>query len=179
MVTRPLPARVVRASGVDCGTPYADSGECIREALRKAGALTSSAGAPPAVVLLGSGRYYVNGSHVGLTIPPNVTLKGEGVDLTAIFFAEDSNWTAPRSGYLHGSGSWGVSDLAVYVTRFHFGVVLAGGDTSWLSLRRVRIYANPFAFSVVGHTAQESHAGALLIWGLDYGKPCRCGNRIL
>lgn len=41
------------------------------------------------------------------------------------------------------------------MTRFHYGVVLAGNDTSWLSLRRTRIIANPFAFSVVGHTLQE------------------------
>jgi hypothetical protein len=41
------------------------------------------------------------------------------------------------------------------VTRFHYGVVLAGSDTSWLSLRRTRIFANPFAFSVVGHTPRE------------------------
>ena len=83
------PTPVFRAQGVDCGTPYADSTDCIRDALRKA-AMTAS-GSVEAVVLLPQGRYYVNASYVGLAIPPNVALKGEGHDLTAIYFVEDSN----------------------------------------------------------------------------------------
>jgi hypothetical protein len=85
-----MPSHVFRVEGRDCGTVYAESGVCIRNALAKAGSYSAKHGVA-SVVLLPRGRYFVNASHTGLAIPPNVTLRGEGHDLTACYFAEDSN----------------------------------------------------------------------------------------
>lgn len=61
-----------------------------------------------------AGVFHVAGP---VKVPPNVTLRGAGSDLTAVYFAFDNISTAPPVllGPTTPSAGWGIHDLALYV----------------------------------------------------------------
>ena len=134
--------------GVDCGVVGTNSSWAILaalEAARRAGNGT---------VLLPRGQWYLNHTAGDLQIPPNVLLRGEATDLTAVYFPEQQKGEAPSPAYLHTGGAtgtaggtfaWAVEDLTIYISHFYEGVIHCGLGVDGFSVRRVRIRANAFA----------------------------------
>lgn len=114
-------------------------------------------------VLFGVGRWYVRGP---LVLPQGVLLKGARMDLTAIYFSQDTCGaidakTGLCSGHAGGGGAnntappsliaaapnatrFGLEDLSVYVLSYYRNVVDIRADTVGVRLRRVRVRANAF-----------------------------------
>lgn len=102
-------------------------------------------------VLFGVGRWYVDGP---LLLPDGVLLRGAGMDLTAIYFAENNKTTAPDS-YIATAvppaatasargPRFGVEDLCIYVLSYYKNVIDVRVDTVGVRVRRVRVRANAF-----------------------------------
>ena len=105
------------------------------------------------------GRFYVDSP---LLLPHGVLLKGAGMDLTALYFSEDtSEWAAQQDDPhaliapaklscaehcvgLPDAPRFGLSDLAIYVLSYYQSVIDIRNDTVGVSIRRVRIHANAF-----------------------------------
>ena len=111
-------------------------------------------------VLFGPGRFYVDSP---LRLPHGVLLKGAAMDLTAIYFSQDTSETEPGNHTapyaliapakppcaehcvgLPDAPRFGLSDLAIYVLSYYRSVIDIRNDTVGVSVRRVRIRANAF-----------------------------------
>eukprot|EP01050_Picozoa_sp_SAG11_P045006 SAG11_NODE_22194_length_410_cov_1.157556_1_plen_102_part_10 len=93
------------------------------------------------------GRWYVSGA---LLLPHNVLLKGTGMGLSAIYFAEDDQSSAPAAYFApadHNSRHtvrYGVEDISIYVLSYYRNLFDIGVDTDGVSVQRVRVRANAF-----------------------------------
>jgi hypothetical protein len=110
--------------GVDCGIVNTNSSAPLMAALRDA-AVASAAGAHT-TIWLPRGQWYLNNTD-GIVLPPNTTLRGEAMDLTAMYMPEQEKSDAPPLAYFHmaenstssaGGSSWGLQDLTVYITHY-------------------------------------------------------------
>ena len=130
--------------GSDCGVVGTNSSWAVLRALEAAGEVGGG------TVQLPRGQWYLNHSAGDLRIPPNVLLRGEATDLTAIYFPEQQKGEAPWPAYLHTTArtagaaapfAWAVEDLTLYISHFYEGVVHCGTDVDGFSMRRVRCIA--------------------------------------
>ena len=114
-------------------------------------ALAAAAAAGGGTLALGPGTFFLTQP---LLFPPHTRLQGAGQGATAVYFAEATPATAPAA-YLAlndsaaaeapgGVAAWGVSDLTLYVTGFHYHVLAASNYTDGFHLERVTLRANAF-----------------------------------
>lgn len=122
------------------------------DALQAAIAAASAAGG--GTIQLSAGQFYLTRPIV---LPPRTRLVGAGMELTGIYFAEDTPASAPYAYFSLAAGgpvesprtsagvtssSWAVTDLSVFITAFHNIVFDAGNTTNGFWLQRVRVRAN-------------------------------------
>ena len=128
------------ASGMGCAQPT-NATAAVHRAIAHAGA------AGGGTVFFDIGRWYVSGP---LLLPHNVLLKGSGMGLSAIYFAEDDQTSAPPAYFAPAghNGShmvrYGVEDLSVYVLSYYRNLFDIGVDTDGVTVQRVRVRANAF-----------------------------------
>ena len=142
-------------TGMGCAIP-------INATLAVRGAIAAAGAAGGGTVLFGIGRWYVSGA---LLLPDNVLLKGAGMDLTMISFAEDDQTSAPAAYFApaqHTNTSsvrYGVQDLAIDIRSFYKNVFEIGVDTDGVRVERVRIRANAFhCQDTIGHSESRGVA---------------------
>jgi len=114
-------------------------------------ALASAAAAGGGTVRFAPGVFFLTQPII---VAPGVAIEGAGAGLTALFFAEATNVTAPDAYFAlnetlageqpRGTGAWAVRDLAVVITGFHFSVFKASNYTDGWALERVTLRANAF-----------------------------------
>jgi hypothetical protein len=132
----------VKALGA-CGDGSADDTEAIRRALLAAGEKGGG------TVYLPRGRYLLSAT---LKIPPQVTLAGEGMAVTALCFADTD---APPEALLRGSHDFAVRDLTIQAANYRHGIAAdLAGETGHVRILRVRLRLNPYR----GHLHPEAVA---------------------
>ena len=103
------------ASGMGCAQP-SNATAAVHRAIAAAGA------AGGGTVFFGVGRWYISGA---LLLPHNVLLKGSGMGLTGIYFAEDNQSSAPAAYFApadHNASHtvrYGVEDTSIYVLSYY------------------------------------------------------------
>ena len=80
--------------GVDCGVVGTNSSAPLLAALRAAA--EASAAGRHATVWLPRGQWYLNNTD-GIVLPPNTTLRGEAMDLTALYMPEQELLPSPHA----------------------------------------------------------------------------------
>lgn len=132
----------VATRSLPCRQPCNTSDDALSAALEAAA--TSGGG----TVYFPRGQYFLTRAVI---VPPFTVLAGEREDLVALYFAEDTNETAPPSYFSPSIASnstttmsWGVQDLTVYVSAYHHNIFDAGNTTDGFFLRRIRTRINAF-----------------------------------
>jgi hypothetical protein len=130
----------VRDLGAD-GTGLGDSTAAVQEALDRAGANGGG------VVLFPRGRYQISDA---LTIPRCTVLRGEGQELSSVFWPDMEE--PPRS-LLTGSNSFGIEGITFHCSNYRtfLSAETDGEDAGNVFLRRVRVRANIYR----GHISPE------------------------
>eukprot|EP01052_Picozoa_sp_SAG31_P008707 SAG31_NODE_443_length_15645_cov_51.693169_6_plen_1007_part_00 len=111
------------------------------------------------VVYFPRGQYYLMSTDDGIQLGPGVTMQGEGMDLTAVYFKEQQpnneskGFTAAPGSYInYGSsssdiGSTGpnrIEDIAFYITCYYNSLVNIPVQHDGFQMRRVRVRAVAF-----------------------------------
>lgn len=125
--------------------PNATSDAAVQYALQQAQA------AGGGTVYFPAGTYFLTEP---LIIPSNTILAGERNDAVGLYFAEATNITAPVAYFMlndteanisaTGTGSWGIRDLSIFITGFHFHVIYVINYTRGFFLDRVVARVNAF-----------------------------------
>ena len=87
-----------------------------------------------------------------LIIPPNTIIAGERNDVVGIYFAEATNITAPEAYFMLNdtaanltiTGSWGIRDITIFISGFHYHVIYVSNYTRGFFLDRVIARVNAF-----------------------------------
>ena len=146
-VARRRPPPAVRISvtsfGADGDDAIDDTGAVVR-AIRHAAARGGG------IVVFPRGRFVLS---AGLEVPPGVTLKGAGLDQTALCWPESES---PPEALLRGTHDFGVEDLSLYAMNHRHGIVGDQGPGAGGNIRlvRVRLRMNPYR----GHLTEEEVA---------------------
>eukprot|EP01052_Picozoa_sp_SAG31_P032905 SAG31_NODE_3657_length_4018_cov_1.668538_4_plen_465_part_00 len=113
-------------NGMGCAQPL-NATDAVHRAIAAAGA------AGGGTVFFGVGRWYVSGA---LLLPHNVLLKGAGMALSALYFAEDDQSSAPKAYFAAASHAnrrhtvrYGVEDISVYVLSYYHNLFDISVDT--------------------------------------------------
>ena len=149
--------------------PYNGSGATSDEDLGAALAAAGAAGG--GTVALGPGTFFLAGP---LVLPPWTRLVGAGRGATALYFAEATPATAPAA-YVSlnesaaaagpgGAAPWGLSDLTLFITGFHYHVVAASNFSDGFFMERVTMRAN--AFFAQNNPGTATH-GRYANWSLE------------
>lgn len=75
-----------------------------------------------------------------IVLPPRTVLKGEGMQLAAIYWKTMQN---PPASLITG-GSFGVEDIAIYVEGFHQNVIEDSANSDGVTIKKVLLRANAF-----------------------------------
>ena len=130
VVPKPSAPRIFPADKIN-GLDLDDDTPALQSALREAGAQGGG------VVTLGHGRFVLSAT---LEIPPSVTLRGAGRELTALC------WTAsktPPLALVSGTGQFGLEDLTLNALSYKHGIV-SDQKTGGVTLRRLRLRLNNY-----------------------------------
>jgi hypothetical protein len=124
------------------------------------------------IVIVPRGRFQINTT---LIIPRFVLLRGEGKDLSQIYWRDR---ITPLETLIQGSNSFGIEDLSIFAVNHLAGIMTDPGtvpDAGNVFLRRLFIYLNRFEnadFKMVSDRLQERHferpdqnLGAIVIGG--------------
>lgn len=127
------------------------------------------------VVFFPAGQYFVKGP---ILVAPGTVLRGESRELSAIYFFDETDKTAPDSFLTSiatsGNGRWGMEDLTVYVTSYATNVVRFQPGTDGGFLRRCRIrYTSCFA------NGDRYHTGGFVSWKCSVGSAVKLAGKNL
>ena len=107
----------------------------------------------PSTVLFGAGRWYL---QPPLQIPDGVTIAGESMSTTALYFAQTSINSSfekpvgipaligPAVSDGNATTTFAVTDMCIYVLSFYSAVINISANTANVAIKRVRIRANAF-----------------------------------
>ena len=154
-INRTNPKDLTSAEPVDCTA-------AINRALVEAAQHSPA----PSTVLFGPGRWYL---QPPLRLPDGVTIAGDSISTTALYFAQvsvNTSFANPPAGMpaligptespaaaaaaAVGDGtststtSFGIRDMCIYALSYYSAVINISASTSGVAVRRVRIRANAF-----------------------------------
>ncbi|MDR3709452.1 MAG: hypothetical protein P4L33_14215 [Capsulimonadaceae bacterium] len=114
------------------------------------------AGEHGGIVRLPAGRWLLD---AGLTIPPHVTLRGAGMNRSALCWVDTA---APPAALIQGDGYFQIADVSLYARQYKRGIVSSLGSNAagHVSIDRVRMRLNRFRNHINPEEVQARYLSA-------------------